>query len=148
MSCQIRESIESSAHRGGVAEWSNAPVLKTGVPQGTVGSNPTPSAIRPLPLAEVALWHSVDGPGNLWLVSASLCEGILQQQKPKAFNFEQTDPREVNSTASGPQGVERPRDEGALFLFLAQRGMKTPPNEADLGNKWATENFRSGSDRQ
>ena len=30
---------------GGVAERSNAPVLKTGVPQGTVGSNPTPSAI-------------------------------------------------------------------------------------------------------
>ena len=30
---------------GGVAEWSNAPVLKTGVAQVTVGSNPTPSAI-------------------------------------------------------------------------------------------------------
>ena len=27
-----------------MAEWSNAPVLKTGVPQGTVGSNPTSSA--------------------------------------------------------------------------------------------------------
>ena len=30
---------------GGVAEWSNALVLKTGRPQGLVGSNPTPSAI-------------------------------------------------------------------------------------------------------
>lgn len=29
---------------GGVAEWSIAPVLKTGVPQGTVSSNPTASA--------------------------------------------------------------------------------------------------------
>ncbi len=29
---------------GGVAEWSIAPVLKTGVPQGTVSSNLTPSA--------------------------------------------------------------------------------------------------------
>ena len=29
---------------GWVAEWSNAPVLKTGDPQGSVGSNPTPSA--------------------------------------------------------------------------------------------------------
>ena len=29
---------------GRVAEWSNATVLKTVVPQGTVGSNPTPSA--------------------------------------------------------------------------------------------------------
>ena len=28
-----------------MAEWSNAPVLKTGVLQGTVGSNPTLSAI-------------------------------------------------------------------------------------------------------
>ena len=117
MSCQIRESIESSAHRGGVAEWSNAPVLKTGVPQGTVGSNPTPSAIRPLPLAEVALWHSVDGPENIWLVSASqfkchqqpsLSEGVMQHRKAKAFNFAQTDQREVNP---------RPNDEGTLFLF-------------------------------
>ncbi len=31
--------------RGGVAEWLKAAVLKTAVPQGTVGSNPTPSAI-------------------------------------------------------------------------------------------------------
>jgi putative holliday junction resolvase len=30
---------------GGVAEWSNAPVLKTGVPQGTEGSNPSPTAL-------------------------------------------------------------------------------------------------------
>jgi len=28
-----------------VVEWSIAPVLKTGGPQGPVGSNPTPSAI-------------------------------------------------------------------------------------------------------
>lgn len=28
---------------GRVAEWPNAPVLKTDVPQGTVGSNPTSS---------------------------------------------------------------------------------------------------------
>ena len=31
---------------GGVAEWSNAPVLKTGVSQGTVSSNLTPSAMK------------------------------------------------------------------------------------------------------
>ena len=30
---------------GGVVEWPKAPVLKTGVVQATVGSNPTPSAI-------------------------------------------------------------------------------------------------------
>ena len=29
---------------GGMAEWFKAPVLKTGVPQGTGGSNPSPSA--------------------------------------------------------------------------------------------------------
>ena len=28
-----------------MVEWSIAPVLKTGMPQGIVGSNPTPSAI-------------------------------------------------------------------------------------------------------
>ncbi len=32
-------------HTGGVVEWSIAPVLKTGEPKGSVGSNPTPSAI-------------------------------------------------------------------------------------------------------
>src|SRR6185295_19518053 len=32
------------ATRGGVAEWFKAAVLKTAVLQGTVGSNPTPSA--------------------------------------------------------------------------------------------------------
>ena len=31
---------------GGVAEWSKAAVLKTVVPQGTVGSNPTSSALQ------------------------------------------------------------------------------------------------------
>ena len=31
--------------RGEMAEWPNAPVLKTGVPQGTGGSNPSLSAI-------------------------------------------------------------------------------------------------------
>lgn len=30
--------------KGGVAEWLKAAVLKTVVPQGTVGSNPTSSA--------------------------------------------------------------------------------------------------------
>jgi hypothetical protein len=29
---------------GGMAEWLKAAVLKTAVPSGTVGSNPTPSA--------------------------------------------------------------------------------------------------------
>ena len=32
---------------GGVVEWSIAPVLKTGVAQATVGSNPTSSARSP-----------------------------------------------------------------------------------------------------
>jgi hypothetical protein len=45
------ETLAKSAHTppasqctGGVVEWSIAPVLKTGEPQGSVGSNPTPSA--------------------------------------------------------------------------------------------------------
>ena len=29
---------------GGMAEWTKAPVLKTGIEQSIVGSNPTPSA--------------------------------------------------------------------------------------------------------
>ncbi len=35
-----------SSSTGWVAEWSKAPVLKTGVPKGTVSSNLTPSAIQ------------------------------------------------------------------------------------------------------
>jgi hypothetical protein len=37
-----------------MAEWSKAAVLKTAEPQGSVGSNPTPSAIRSS--GEVAEW--------------------------------------------------------------------------------------------
>src|SRR5512139_4199797 len=35
----------TNAPDGGVPEWSNGPVLKTGSPQGLGGSNPSPSAI-------------------------------------------------------------------------------------------------------
>ena len=42
------ESLELK-HLGEVAEWSNATVLKTVDPQGSVGSNPTLSAIFPVP---------------------------------------------------------------------------------------------------
>jgi hypothetical protein len=37
---------------GGMLEWTNRPVLKTGVPQGTGGSNPPPTALRRAPLAK------------------------------------------------------------------------------------------------
>jgi hypothetical protein len=42
------KAIETSlgAEIGGMAERLKAPVLKTGDPQGSVGSNPTPSANR------------------------------------------------------------------------------------------------------
>ena len=40
----LGRKLTSFPRPGGVAEWSNALVLKTSVPQGTVGSNPTPSA--------------------------------------------------------------------------------------------------------
>ncbi len=33
------------APQGGVVEWLMAPVLKTGDPKGSVGSNPTPSVM-------------------------------------------------------------------------------------------------------
>ncbi len=36
----------SDLSRGGMAEWLKAAVLKTVVPKGTVGSNPTSSAIN------------------------------------------------------------------------------------------------------
>ena len=35
---------KGATKKGGVAEWSIASVLKTEEPQGSVGSNPTPSA--------------------------------------------------------------------------------------------------------
>src|SRR5690606_31183190 len=46
--CQAtRTEIADAIIAGGVAERFKAPVLKTGVGQLTVGSNPTPSAITP-----------------------------------------------------------------------------------------------------
>ena len=38
------DNVFLSRNSGGVTEWSNVPVLKTGVPQGTGGSNPPPPA--------------------------------------------------------------------------------------------------------
>ena len=35
---------DTCIYSGGMAEWLKAAVLKTVVPRGTVGSNPTPSA--------------------------------------------------------------------------------------------------------
>ncbi len=43
---------------GGLAERTIAPVLKTGVPSGTGGSNPSPSAILPMVLPTRGLGHS------------------------------------------------------------------------------------------
>ena len=40
------DKLANLPRSGGVVERSIAPVLKTGDPQGSVGSNPTPSAIR------------------------------------------------------------------------------------------------------
>jgi hypothetical protein len=39
------EVMFSNTARGGMAERLKAPVLKTGDPKGSVGSNPTPSAV-------------------------------------------------------------------------------------------------------
>lgn len=47
LSCQLLPLVLIFCHNqglGGVAEWTIAPVLKTGVPRGTGGSNPSPSA--------------------------------------------------------------------------------------------------------
>jgi hypothetical protein len=37
--------LMSGSNLGGMSEWSKEAVLKTVVPKGTVGSNPTPSAM-------------------------------------------------------------------------------------------------------
>lgn len=44
--------MPAEGHRG-VAEWSNAAVLKTVVPQGTGGSNPSSSASKRLKTSEL-----------------------------------------------------------------------------------------------
>ena len=41
---QVAESIALNPLLGEVAEWSNVPDSKSGVPQGTAGSNPALSA--------------------------------------------------------------------------------------------------------
>ena len=49
---------------GGMSEWSKEAVLKTVVPKGTVGSNPTPSARK----FSIAKFHE-------WLVARSCLDG-------------------------------------------------------------------------
>lgn len=49
----------NSARMGGVAEWSNADDLKSSVPQGTVGSNPTASAKMSLQLVSHSSFPTV-----------------------------------------------------------------------------------------
>ena len=44
MNCPARFAYTVPTFLGGVSEWLKEPVLKTGVPQGTGGSNPSPSA--------------------------------------------------------------------------------------------------------
>ena len=46
---QVTESIALKPLFGEVAEWSNVPDSKSGVPQGTAGSNPALSATRLCP---------------------------------------------------------------------------------------------------
>jgi hypothetical protein len=58
------------AHTGGVVEWSIAPVLKTGEPKGSVGSNPTPSAILSLSKAKAYMGKPN---GNHGLSNARSC---------------------------------------------------------------------------
>ena len=64
------EPWKGQLHEGGVAEWSKAAVLKTAVPQGTVGSNPSSSAAlrrdnaganhsKPIVIKEVTEWPKV-----------------------------------------------------------------------------------------
>ena len=53
-------AARNSAKHRGVAEWSNAAVLKTVVPQGTGGSNPSSSAntcLKPLILNELRVFY-------------------------------------------------------------------------------------------
>ena len=45
------DNVFLSRISGGVTEWSNVPVLKTGVPKGTGGSNPSASA-KQKPISE------------------------------------------------------------------------------------------------
>lgn len=47
MGCESPREFEShSIRHGRLAEWVKAPVLKTDVSRGTVGSNPTPSSME------------------------------------------------------------------------------------------------------
>ena len=41
---KVSRDRDELCNHGGVAEWSNAPVLKTGIPQGIVGSSAYASA--------------------------------------------------------------------------------------------------------
>ena len=64
-----------------MAEWPNAPVLKTGVPQGTGGSNPSPTATT----LRDKRWPTTTASNRFVTESPSLlpCEEIASSQNPQ-----------------------------------------------------------------
>jgi hypothetical protein len=61
---------------GGMAERFKAPVLKTGDPQGSVGSNPTPSAML-FPLERRSQWQVTDGAGDVPIAQSEPADALL-----------------------------------------------------------------------
>jgi hypothetical protein len=57
---------------GGVVEWLMAPVLKTGEPKGSVGSNPTPSVAISLPPQAFPAIRASGGSGLQQAISRGL----------------------------------------------------------------------------
>ena len=53
-----KNRVSISIKRMGGRAWLNAPHLKCGIPQGIVGSNPTPSAIN-ICVSPSLVWHFV-----------------------------------------------------------------------------------------
>ena len=80
---------------GRVAEWSNAPVLKTGVPQGTGGSNPSPTASR-VRLARSLVVTHLD-----WRATPATALGARRKNAP-ATNRRSVLPRSCRARGRGP----------------------------------------------
>lgn len=65
---------------GEVVEWLMAPVLKTGDPQGSVGSNPTLSVLSALPTMSADQRDSKPRVRRMSLSSSSRCKGSVGER--------------------------------------------------------------------
>ena len=116
--------VDDKMKHGGVAEWSNAPVLKTGEPQGSVGSNPTSSAM--FPWRRALLPKAVLGFGVVLVLLAAVA--LVSYRSTVAFIHSAEGSAHTHEIIE----LERMMQEHLVEMASARRGFLLAGSEAFL----------------